>query len=227
VTEACSNRRAGSPRSEPTAIEIRARRGMVSPWGRGLGEDGAVPVPGILRCRGRVREISPAALQHPILRRPRVDLEEKHEIHGGSHNPLTRASLIREEWVRRELQRASARRTPEWRDLLHTQGGADRDRKLEASLQHCAPTCIAGIPAPGTGGVRASVLRLAVCARPTSSAGQATRGGAAYRALTLPLDHRVGADHDRLPGERESICNSGCSATDERASGRLPIGDSG
>ena len=58
------------PTSELTAIEIRARRGVVSPWGRGLGEDGAVPVPDILRCRGRVREINPAALQHPILRRP-------------------------------------------------------------------------------------------------------------------------------------------------------------
>ncbi|TXM71102.1 hypothetical protein FV229_00005, partial [Methylobacterium sp. WL120] len=40
----------------------------------------------------------------------------------------------------------------------------------------------------------ASLLRLAGCARQTSSAGQATRGGAAHRALTLPLDHLVGAD---------------------------------
>ncbi|WP_162239264.1 P27 family phage terminase small subunit, partial [Methylobacterium sp. Leaf100] len=36
------------------------------------------------------------------------------------------------------------------------------------------------------------------CARPTSSAGQATRGGAANRALTLSSDHLVGADHDTV-----------------------------
>ena len=57
---------------------------MVSLWGRGLGEDEAVPVPGIHGCRGRVREIGSAALQNPILRRPCADLEEKHEIHGGT-----------------------------------------------------------------------------------------------------------------------------------------------
>ena len=77
------------------------------------------------------------------------------------------------------------------------QGGAGR--KLATSLQRRAPACIAEIPAAGPGGVRASLLRLAGCARLTSSAGQATRGGAAHRALTLPLDHLVGADQWPCP----------------------------
>lgn len=78
------------------------------------GEDGAVPVPGICGCRGRVKEIGPAALQHPILRRPGADLEEKHEIHGGSPRPLTPASSIREERLRRVVQCPAPRRTSQW-----------------------------------------------------------------------------------------------------------------
>ncbi len=44
-------------------------------------------------------------------------------------------------------------------------------------------------------GVRASLHRLAGCARPTGCVDQATHGGAAHRTLTLLLDHLVGADH--------------------------------
>ena len=40
------------------------------------------------------------------------------------------------ERLRRELQRAPARRTARWRDLLHAARGPDRHRKLAASLQH-------------------------------------------------------------------------------------------
>lgn len=90
------------------------------------------------------------------------------------------------------------RRALERRDLLHTQGGTDRHRKLETSLQHCPPPRIDRIPPAGPGGVRASLHRLAVCACPTSSAGHATRGGAANRALTSKSDHLVGADQEQL-----------------------------
>ncbi|MDH6638540.1 UNVERIFIED_ORG: hypothetical protein M2438_003715 [Methylobacterium sp. SuP10 SLI 274] len=139
---------------------------------------------------------------HPFRQRSGVHRQGGAQMdrRGRQQNRLHHARLTLGEWVRRELQRSSTRRIPEWRDLLHTQGGADRDRRLEASLQRRAPTCIAGIPAAGTRGVRASVLRLAGCARPTNSTGQATRGGAAYRALTLPLDHSVEADQHSVLG---------------------------
>ena len=54
----------------------------------------------------------------------------------------------------RELQRQAARRTAQRRDLLHTKGGKDRDRKLAASLQHGASTLIAGISTASTRGPR-------------------------------------------------------------------------
>ena len=80
-------------------------------------------------------------------------------------------------------------------EISTPQGGAGRDRKLEApatTIAHMHP----GIPAARSGGVHPSLLRLASCARPTSSAGQATRGGAAYRALTLHLGPPRGGDQD-------------------------------
>ena len=50
----------------------------------------------------------------------------------------------------RELQRQAARRTAQRRDLLHIEGGPDRDRKLATSLQHRASALVAGIPTAGT-----------------------------------------------------------------------------
>ncbi|GBU17573.1 hypothetical protein AwMethylo_17880 [Methylobacterium sp.] len=41
--------------------------------------------------------------------------------------------------------------------------------------------------------------RLASCPHPTGSAGQATRGAKANRALTLRLDHPMGADQTEEP----------------------------
>ncbi len=90
------------------------------------------------------------------------------------------------------FKRSPSGRTPEWRDLLHAQGGTDRDRELETTLQRCPPPRVARIPSASPGGVRASLYRLAGCARPTGCADQATHGGATHRTLTSLLDHLVG-----------------------------------
>src|SRR5215203_3497392 len=61
----------------------------------------------------------------------------------------------------------STGRTPGRRDLLHTEGGADRDRELETSLQLSPAACLAGRQAAGPRAVRACLRRLAGCAHPT------------------------------------------------------------
>src|SRR5829696_2585414 len=48
------------------------------------------------------------------------------------------------------------------------------------------------VPAAGSGGVRARLGRLAACAHPTSSAGQAARGEKANAELTSNPDHPMG-----------------------------------
>ena len=81
-----------------------------------------------------------------------------------------------------------AGRTAQRRDLLHAQGGTDRDRELETPLQHGPAARIIGLPTASSGGVHACLHGLA------RRFGQAARGGAANRALTLNLGHPVGAD---------------------------------
>jgi len=55
-------------------------------------------------------------------------------------NAQHRTRLTLGERLLRELQRQAARRIAEWRNLLHAEGGADRDRKLASALQqHQAP----------------------------------------------------------------------------------------
>src|SRR3954464_12466446 len=49
----------------------------------------------------------------------------------------------------------------------------DHHRELAAALQQRAPACLSGLPTSRTGGVRARLHRLAGCATPTGSAGQA------------------------------------------------------
>ena len=81
-------------------------------------------------------------------------------------------------------------------EIFYTlQGGADRHRKLAAPLQHRPPARLAGLPAAGSGGVRASLRRMAGCATPTSSAGHAPAGATANHELTFHPDHPMGADH--------------------------------
>ena len=86
------------------------------------------------------------------------------------------------------------RRTAEWRDFLHAAGGQSCDRELETSLQRGAPARLPRLSAASPGGVRAYLRRLAGCARPISSAGQATHRAKADRALTSNPDHPMGAD---------------------------------
>ena len=52
------------------------------------------------------------------------------------------------------LQRKAARRTAQRRNLLHVEGGQDRDRNLATALQHGASTLIAGISTASTRGHR-------------------------------------------------------------------------
>src|SRR5215218_6360672 len=81
-------------------------------------------------------------------------------------------------------------------DAIRTIGmtEVDRDRKLAASLQHDPPTRLSGLPPPSSGGVRARFRRLAGCAHPTGSAGQAPRSAKTNPQLTFTPDHPMGAD---------------------------------
>jgi hypothetical protein len=58
--------------------------------------------------------------------------------------------------------------------------------------------CFSGLPAASSGGVRACLRRLAGCAHPTSSAGQAARGEKANAERTANPDYPRGADHSAL-----------------------------
>src|SRR5215218_11412682 len=86
------------------------------------------------------------------------------------------------QWVRAKA-RWYERRTAEWRDFLHAAGGQSCDRELATALQQRAASCFSGLPAAGSGGVRARLRSLAACAHPTSSAGQAARGEKANAEL--------------------------------------------
>jgi hypothetical protein len=87
----------------------------------------------------------------------------------------------------------SARRAPRRRDLLHAQGGPDRHRKLAAPLQRRATACLARIPRSPSRGLRTAVRRMAGCAIPASSAGQAPHGATTAAKLTWNPDHSAGA----------------------------------
>src|SRR5215210_9401736 len=89
------------------------------------------------------------------------------------------------------------RRTAEWRDFLHAAGGQSCDRELATARQQRAASCFSGLPAAGSGGVRARLRSLAACAHPTSSAGQAARGEKASAELTSNPDHPMGANQWR------------------------------
>src|SRR5215218_7444958 len=71
------------------------------------------------------------------------------------------------------------------------------DRKLEEARQYSAPACVSGLPAPGSGGVRACLRRPAGCA------GQAPRSPKTDSQLTFTPDHPIGADHN--PDEPEPL----------------------
>ena len=111
----------------------------------------------------------------------------------GSPDRFHRAWFTLGEWIHRELQRAAARRTPEWGDLLHPQRGPGSHRSLAAPLQCRTPTWQPGIPAAGTGNDH-----LAKLAARLRSAPPATQlGGETAHALTFKLDQSVGAGHRR------------------------------
>src|SRR4051794_41430789 len=95
----------------------------------------------------------------------------------------------------RELQCALARRTAQWRDLLHAARGADRHRELAPSLQCGSPACLNRLPGSSPGGVRSRARRMAGCATPTSSAGHAPAGATSNPKLAFKSDHQVGAGH--------------------------------
>src|SRR6202023_3361726 len=98
------------------------------------------------------------------------------------------------ERLHRELQRAPARRTAQWRDLLHPTRGTDHHRELATALQYGSPACLDRLSRTGPGGVRPRARRMAGCATPTRSAGHAPAGAAASTKLTFEPDHPPGAD---------------------------------
>src|ERR1700680_3477463 len=77
----------------------------------------------------------------------------------------------------------AARRTAQRRDLLHIEGGSDRDRKLAAALQQGASAFVVGISTAGTRGSRLA---------------DKARGANANSKLTFQLDHSVGAGQGLL-----------------------------
>ena len=83
----------------------------------------------------------------------------------------------------RELQRSPARRTAQWRDLLHAARSPDRDRELATPLQRRASACLARLQAAGTGGLRTGLRCVAGFA-----------GARASVRLTFQLDHSMKAD---------------------------------
>jgi hypothetical protein len=84
-----------------------------------------------------------------------------------------------------------ARRTAQWRDLLHATRSQDRHRELASSLQcHQAP-CPPRLQTTSTGGLRARILRVAGF---TTSTGSARHAGAKTSAkLTSDPDHSMKA----------------------------------
>src|SRR6185295_8276889 len=112
----------------------------------------------------------------------------------------TRQSLG--ERLHRELQRASSRRTPRWRDLLLATRGADRHRELAASLQPRQAARGSRLQTSSTRGIRARPRRVAGCATSNGSAGHAS--AQANLKLTFHLDYSVGADQ-AIRG-REASC---------------------
>ena len=70
----------------------------------------------------------------------------------------------------------------------------DRHRELATPLQYGSAPCVSGLPATRSGGVRARFRRLAGCAHPTGSAGQAPRSAKTNPELTFKPDHQTGAD---------------------------------
>src|SRR5665811_455239 len=108
-------------------------------------------------------------------------------------NRVHRAGQPLGEWIRGELQRQASRRTARRRDLLHVEGGPDRDRELAAPLQRRAPSCFSGLQAAGTRGVSACPCSVAVCAHSNGSDGHDPAGADGAAKLTLQLDHSMGA----------------------------------
>ena len=95
-----------------------------------------------------------------------------------------------------KLQRTSSRRTPERARSSTHSGNAGRHRKLATSLQRRAPACLFGIPAAGQRRCSMPAFSAwpAALARPTPHRPSYPWRERTHRALTLPLDHLVGAD---------------------------------
>ena len=77
--------------------------------------------------------------------------------------------------------------------FLHPARGPDRHRELAAPLQYHSPACLDRLLRSRTGGVRASLRRMAGRAIPTSSAGHAPAAAKTNPKLTFHSDHLVGA----------------------------------
>ena len=90
----------------------------------------------------------------------------------------------------RELQLQTPRRAAQRGDLLQPRRGQDHHRELAPPLQHQAPTFIAGLSPPGSGG--GAVAGFAIRSR---FAGHPGRSAKTRHALRLKPDHPIGAGH--------------------------------
>ena len=109
------------------------------------------------------------------------------------------------ERLHRELQCPSARRTAQWRNLLHPEGSPDRHRELAPPLQRRPPSCLARLQTAGARTVHARPRRVAVCATPTRSDGHAPAGAETAAKLTLQVDHSMGAGQSSTSGQYPNV----------------------
>ena len=108
----------------------------------------------------------------------------------GCQNRVHQAGQPAGERQLRELQRPTAGRTSQRRDLLLAGQGQGCDRKLASPLQHGTSALVIGLPPAGT-----ARPAMAGFATRTSFAGHASLGAKAAHELRFVLDHPVGADH--------------------------------
>ncbi len=97
-----------------------------------------------------------------------------------------------------EVTEVAQGRAARWGDLLQLTGGSDHHRELETALQYGPASWLAGLQATRSGGVCASLCRMAGCAHPTGSAGHAQPSAKADPQLTFTPDHPMGADQGHI-----------------------------
>ena len=135
-------------------------------------------------------------------------------VQDGSPRSVARPSTSRlaavGEWVHRELQCSSARRTAQRRDFLHLAGSSDHHRKLATSLQCHRTPCVARKQSSGAQGVRTSLHAVVGSATRTDSAGYV--GATGGTKLGFSLDYLIKAAQEAAHGRRLAFTGAASNA---------------